>query len=156
MNHRINNMKVRIKKLNEGAIVPSYSKQGDAGLDFTAVEISRDNVGNITYHTGLAVEIPEGYVGLLFPRSSISKKQQFLTNCVGVIDSGYRGEIMAKFKPVMGTYDTILELFESNEYQVGDRIVQMIILPYPQIEFEEVEELSETERGYGGFGSTNI
>ena len=149
-------MKVRIKKLHEGAIVPSYSKQGDAGLDFTAVEISRDNVGNITYHTGLAVEIPEGYVGLLFPRSSISKKQQFLTNCVGVIDSGYRGEIMAKFKPVMGTYDTILELFESNEYQVGDRIVQMIILPYPQIEFEEVEELSETEIGYGGFGSTNI
>ena len=156
MNHRINNMKVRIKKLHEGAKVPSYSKEGDAGLDFTAVEISRDNVGNITYHTGLAVEIPQGYVGLLFPRSSISKKQQFLTNCVGVIDSGYRGEIMAKFKPVMGTYDTILELFESNEYQVGDRIVQLIILPYPQIEFEEVEELSSSERGHGGFGSTNI
>ena len=147
-------MKVKIKKLNEGAKVPSYSKEGDAGLDFTAVEISRDNVGNITYHTGLAVEIPQGYVGLLFPRSSISKKQQFLTNCVGVIDSGYRGEIMAKFKPVMGTYDTILELFESNEYQVGDRIVQMIIIPYPQIEFEEVEELSETDRGYGGYGHT--
>jgi dUTP pyrophosphatase len=149
-------MKVRIKKLHENAVIPAYNKEGDAGLDFTAVEISRDNVGNITYHTGLAVEIPQGYVGLLFPRSSISKKQQFLTNCVGVIDSGYRGEIMAKFKPVMGTYDTILELFESNEYQVGDRIVQMIIIPYPQIEFEEVEELSETERGYGGFGSTNI
>ena len=156
MNHRINNMKVKIKKLNEGAIVPSYSKQGDAGMDLTAISISKDNVGNITYHTGLAIEIPEGYVGLLFPRSSISKKQQFLTNSVGVIDSGYRGEIMAKFKPVMGTYDTILDLFESNEYQVGDRIAQLIILPYPQIEFEEVEELSETERGYGGFGSTNI
>ena len=69
---------------------------------------------------------------------------------------GYRGEIMAKFKPVMGTYDTILDLFESNEYQVGDRIVQMIIIPYPQIEFEEVEELSSSERGHGGFGSTNI
>ena len=149
-------MKVRIKKLHENAVVPAYAKEGDAGLDFTAVEISKDNVGNITYHTGLAVEIPQGYVGLLFPRSSISKKQQFLTNCVGVIDSGYRGEIMAKFKPVMGTYDTILELFESSEYQVRDRIVQMIILPYPQIEFEEVEELSETDRGYGGFGSTNI
>ena len=148
-------MKVRIKKLHKDAVIPAYAKEGDAGLDFTAVEISRDNVGNITYHTGLAVEIPQGYVGLLFPRSSISKKQQFLTNCVGVIDSGYRGEIMAKFKPVMGTYDTILELFESSEYQVGDRIVQMIILPYPQIEFEEVEELTETERGYGGFGSTN-
>ena len=149
-------MKVRIKKLHEGAKVPSYSKEGDAGLDFTAVEISRDNVGNITYHTGLAVEIPQGYVGLLFPRSSISKKQQFLTNCVGVIDSGYRGEIMAKFKPVMGTYDTILDLFESNEYEIGDRVVQLLIIPYPQIEFEEVEELSSSERGHGGFGSTNI
>ena len=149
-------MKVRIKKLDERAVVPSYSKQGDAGMDLTAINISKDNVGNITYHTGLAVEIPQGYVGLLFPRSSISKKQQFLTNCVGVIDSGYRGEIMAKFKPVMGSYDTILELFESSEYQVGDRVVQLLILPYPQIEFEEVEELSETDRGYGGFGSTNI
>ena len=147
-------MKVKIKKLDERAVVPSYSKKGDAGMDLTAINISKDNVGNITYHTGLAIEIPEGYVGLLFPRSSVSKKQQFLTNCVGVIDSGYRGEIMAKFKPVMGTYDTILELFESNEYQVGDRIVQMIIIPYPQIEFEEVEELSETDRGYGGYGHT--
>ena len=68
---------------------------------------------------------------------------------------GYRGEIMAKFKPVMGSYESILDLFESNEYQVGDRIVQMIILPYPQIEFVEVEELTDTVRGYGGFGSTN-
>ena len=149
-------MKVRIKKLNEGAIVPSYSKQGDAGMDLTAINISKDNVGNITYHTGLAIEIPEGYVGLLFPRSSICKKQQFLTNSVGVIDSGYRGEIMAKFKPVMGTYDTILELFESSEYQVGDRIVQMVIIKHETPEIIEVEELSDTERGYGGFGSTNI
>ena len=149
------NLKVKIKKLDERAVVPSYAKKGDAGLDLTAIDISKDNVGNITYHTGLAIEIPEGYVGLLFPRSSISKKQQFLTNSVGVIDSSYRGEIMAKFKPVMGSYETILELFESNEYQVGDRIVQMIILPYPQIEFEEVEELSSSERGHGGFGSTN-
>lgn len=149
-------MKVKIKKLHKDATIPVYSKEGDAGLDLTAINISKDNVGNITYHTGLAIEIPEGYVGLLFPRSSICKKQQFLTNGVGVIDSSYRGEIMAKFKPVMGTYDTILDLFESNEYQVGDRIVQMIILPYPQIEFEEVEELSSSERGHGGFGSTNI
>lgn len=147
-------MKVRIKRLNERALLPSYSKKGDAGMDLTAISISKDNVGNITYHTGLAIEIPEGYVGLLFPRSSVSKKQQFLTNGVGVIDSSYRGEIMAKFKPVMGSYETILELFESNEYEIGDRVVQLLIIPYPQIEFEEVEELSETERGYGGFGST--
>ena len=149
-------MKVRIKKLDERAVVPSYSKQGDAGMDLTAISISKDNVGNITYHTGLAIEIPEGYVGLLFPRSSVSKKQLFLTNSIGVIDSGYRGEIMAKFKPVMGSYETILDLFESNEYEVNDRVVQLIIMPYPEIEFEEVGELSETQRGYGGFGSTNI
>ena len=67
---------------------------------------------------------------------------------------GYRGEIMAKFKPVMGSYETILELFESNEYEIGDRVGQLIIMPYPQIEFEESEELSETERGIGGYGST--
>ena len=149
-------MKVRIKKLDERAVVPSYSKKGDAGMDLTAINISKDNVGNITYHTGLAIEIPEGYVGLLFPRSSVSKKQQFLTNSVGVIDSGYRGEIMAKFKPVMGSYETILELFESNEYQEGDRIVQMVIIKHETPEIIEVEELSDTERGLGGFGSTNI
>ena len=147
-------VKVKLKKLEERAVVPSYAKKGDAGLDFTAVEISRDNVGNITYHTGLAVEIPQGYVGLLFPRSSICKKQQFLTNSVGVIDSGYRGEIMAKFKPVMGSYETILELFESNEYEIGDRIVQLVIIKHETPEIIEVEELSDTERGYGGFGST--
>ena len=83
-------MKVSIKKLHEKAVIPAYAKEGDAGLDFTAVDISRDSVGNITYHTGLAMAIPDGYVGLLFPRSSISKKQQFLTNCVGVIDSNLR------------------------------------------------------------------
>ena len=149
-------MQLKIKKLDKRAVLPSYSKPGDAGMDLTAINISKDNVGNITYHTGLAIEIPEGYVGLLFPRSSICKKQQFLTNGVGVIDSSYRGEIMAKFKPVMGSYETILELFESNEYEIGDRVVQLLIIPYPQIEFEEVEELSSSERGHGGFGSTNI
>ena len=147
-------MKVKIKKLDERAVMPSYSKKGDAGMDLTAINISKDNVGNITYHTGLAIEIPEGYVGLLFPRSSICKKQQFLTNSVGVLDSGFRGEILAKFKPVMGSYETILELFKSNEYEVGERVVQLLILPYPEIEFEEVEVLSSSERRYGGFGST--
>ena len=147
-------MQLKIKKLDPKAVIPSFAKDGDAGLDLTAIHMSRDNVGNITYHTGISIEIPKGYVGLLFPRSSICKKQQFLTNGVGVVDSGFRGEILAKFKPVMGTYDTILELFESNEYQIGDKIVQMIILPYPQIEFEEVAELSETDRGHSGFGST--
>lgn len=147
-------MQLKIKKLDPKAIVPSFAKDGDAGMDLTAINISKDNVGNITYHTGISMEIPKGYVGLLFPRSSISKKQLFLTNSVGVIDSGYRGEIMAKFKPVMGSYETILELFESNEYQEGDRVVQLMIIKHETPEIIEVEELSDTERGYGGFGST--
>lgn len=147
-------MQLKIKKLDPKAVLPSFAKEGDAGMDLTAISISKDNLGNITYHTGIAVEIPKGYVGLLFPRSSICKKQQFLTNGVGVLDSGFRGEILAKFKPVMGSYETILELFESNEYQEGDRVVQLMIIKHETPEIIEVEELSDTERGYGGFGST--
>lgn len=138
-------MKVKIKKINANAVIPKYAKPGDAGLDLTATseEWNGDNT-MVTYGTGLAVEIPEGYVGLLFPRSSVSKTSLDLTNCVGVIDSGYRGEIMFKFR----------YLQEGMIYDVGDRIGQLIIMPYPQVEFEEVEDLSSTERGEGGFGST--
>lgn len=136
-------MKVKIKKLHHAAIIPTYAKPGDAGMDLTAVWQKQD-MDLITYGTGLSVEIPEGYVGLLFPRSSVYKAKMVLTNCVGVIDSGYRGEIMMKF-----------EMMDSNtKYKVGDRIGQIIILPYPQIEFEEASDLSETSRSSGGFGST--
>lgn len=142
-------MKVRIKKLVPEAVIPQYAKDGDAGMDLTA--ISRDyDMDNDTwsFKTGLSFEIPKGYVGLLFPRSSIFKKNVLLTNSVGVLDSGYRGEVMFKFKEVseFGKDDLV--------YEVGDRIGQIIILPYPQIEFEEVEELTETERGTGGYGSS--
>ena len=138
-------MKVRIKKLHNNASIPRYAKPGDAGMDLIAVW-QKQELDLITYGTGLSVEIPKGYVGLLFPRSSVYKTKMFLTNCVGVIDSGYRGEIMMKF-----------EMMDSNTmYKTGDRIGQIIILPYPQVEFEEVEELSETNRGSGGFGSTGV
>ena len=136
-------MKVKIKKTREKAVIPKYAKPGDAGIDLTAVDRKVEGNWN-TYYTGLAMEIPEGYVGLLFPRSSVYKTEQRLANSVGVIDSGYRGEIMMKFNRSM------------KEYKIGDRIGQIIILPYPQIEFEEVEELSETNRGSGGFGSTGV
>ena len=139
-------MKVRIKKLHEAAIVPKYSKPGDAGLDLTATEIIKEEGFQITYGTGLAVEIPLGYVGLIFPRSSIRNYELALTNCVGVVDSGYRGEIQFTFNKIGGV--------PSKKYDVGDRIGQLIILPYPQIELEEVSELSNTERGDGGFGSS--
>ena len=136
-------MNIKIKKLHPNAIIPEYAKIGDAGLDLTAVDFEVTGL-HITYKTGLAVAIPEGFVGLLFPRSSVYKTGQYLTNSVGVIDSGYRGEIMLKF--------TRPEL--DSQYKVGDRVGQLIIMPYPQIKLEEVEDLGTTDRGRGGFGST--
>lgn len=146
-------LKVKIKKLHPNAVIPKYAKPGDAGMDLTAVsKIGVDAYGAITFGTGLAFEIPEGYVGLLFPRSSQSKVDVVLTNHVGVIDSGYRGEVMFKFKPI----ERFDGLPSHKNYSVGDRIGQIIILPYPQIQFEEVEEVSTTERNQGGFGSTGV
>lgn len=143
-------MVVKIKKLVENAVIPAYSKKGDAGLDLTAVSKTIDENSNIVYGTGLAVEIPEGFVGLLFPRSSNSKMDLILTNSVGVIDSGYRGEIELRYKLVgNGVTPSIV-----GTYNIGDRVGQLIIIPYPSIEFEEVTELSTTERNTGGYGST--
>lgn len=143
-------MKIKIKKLHENAVIPKYAKNGDAGLDLTAISKEYDG-NNIVYKTGLAFEIPENFVGLLFPRSSNSKTDLYLTNHVGIIDSSYRGEIMLKFKSVLSSSG---QYISGKEYYIGDRVGQLIILPYPQIEFEEVGELSETERGTGGYGSS--
>jgi dUTP pyrophosphatase len=137
-------MKVKIKKLHPEAVIPSYAKPGDAGMDLTAVDVSTPGGKHITYRTGLAVEIPQGHVGLLFPRSSVYKTGQTLSNCVGVIDSGYRGEIMLKY--TLSPYGL--------EYQIGERVGQLIIMPYPHVEFVEENELTQTERGEGGYGST--
>ena len=138
-------MKVKIKKLHQDAVIPSYAKDGDAGMDLTAIDVSASS-GHITYHTGLAIEIPRWHVGLLFPRSSVYKTGQSLSNCVGVIDSGYRGEIMMKF--------TLSPT--GQEYNIGDRVGQLIVMPYPKIEFEEGKELSDSQRGDGGFGSSGL
>lgn len=146
MNHNKIVMKVGIKKLHPNAVVPKYAKSGDAGLDLTAVEIINDEGFQVTYKTGLAFEIPLGYVGLLFPRSSIRNYQLSLSNAVGVVDSGYRGEIQFTFNKLAG--------IPSKKYEVGDRIGQLIILPYPSIELVELDNLSDTERGEGGFGSS--
>jgi dUTP pyrophosphatase len=140
-------MQVKVKKLHPDAVIPRYSKAGDAAMDLTAISVDKDEYGNAVYKTGLAIEIPEGYVGLLFPRSSNSKTDLYLTNHVGVIDSGYRGEIMFKYRGVRG-------LLDAKIYAKNERVGQLIILPYPQIELIESDILSETERGDGGFGST--
>jgi dUTP pyrophosphatase len=145
----VNQLKVNIKKLNQNAVIPSYSKDGDAGMDLVSTEIISETTQQITYGTGISMEIPKGYVGLVFPRSSIRKYDLALTNCVGVIDSGYRGELQATFKKT-----NWLKGNESEKYQIGDRIAQIMIIPYPQIKFEEVSELSNSDRGMGGFGST--
>ena len=142
-------MQVRIKKLSTEAVIPTYAKVGDAGMDMVATKIINETLDSITYGTDIAMEIPEGFVGLVFPRSSIRKTHLHLSNSVGVIDSGYRGEIQATFKKVQGISNNALD-----NYKVGDRIMQIMIIPHPLIQFEEVEELNNTERGEGGFGST--
>lgn len=142
-------MKVKIKKLCDNAVMPTKGHATDAGFDLycTSTEVNWEK-RQLVCHTGLAFEIPDGYVGLLFPRSSVSNKPLMMANSVGVIDSGYRGEVTAKFK-ITG----MNEIYASN-YQVGDKIVQMIIIPYPKIEFVEAESLSDSDRGTGGYGST--
>lgn len=137
-------MKVFIKKLNENAIIPKYAHSTDAGMDMVATSVE-ETPNQMIYGTGLAMEIPEGHVGLIFPRSSICKTSLSLTNSVGVIDSGYRGEIKFVFQK-NGPY--------KNYYNVGERIGQIIIMPYPTIQFKEVEELNSSDRGHGGYGST--
>ena len=152
-------MQVKIKKLNANAVIPSYAKVGDAGMDLVATSIISDTPEQITYGMGIALEIPEGFVGLIFPRSSVRKTGLDLSNAVGVVDSGYRGELQATFNKVFDSevmYDEMKanSLRPNSFYVVGDRIAQIMIIPYPPIEFVEVDELSNSERGEGGFGST--
>lgn len=148
--HIINTMELKFKRLEDAAVLPIRGTKGAAGIDLTCIKI--DTVINeanqlmLVYHTGLAVEIPAGYVGLLIPRSSIWKKSLWLTDNVGVIDSDYTGEIIAVMK---ATTDAIPAV-----YQKGERFCQLVIVPVPEYEITEVSELTPTERGEGGFGST--
>jgi dUTP pyrophosphatase len=135
-------MRVKVKRLNEDAVLPCYAREGDAGMDVVAIS-KRVNDKFVEYGTGLSFEVPEGYVMLIFPRSSISKKDLLLCNSVGVLDSGYRGELMIRFQ-VVG----------DEHYEIGERVAQIMILPYSSVEFEEWGRLSNSERGEGGFGST--
>jgi dUTP pyrophosphatase len=159
-------MNVKIKKLHEDAVIPTYAKRGDAGMDLTSISCEIDKYGNMVYGTGLAIEIPENHVGLIFPRSGVSKYTLDLANSVGVIDSGYRGEIICKFKPTAQftqSWDPTVDFVEpktiyNEKFKVGDRVAQIVVLPIPSITFEEIkdaEELSVTERGENGFGSTD-
>lgn len=136
-------MIVKFKKLHPDAVMPIVTP-GNAGADLTAIDMVYTNK-YLEYDTGIAVEIPEGFVGLVFPRSSISSNTGLtLANSVGVIDSSYRGPIKLRFR-----YNNSVDT-----YGHGDKIGQLVIMPYPTIEYIESDELSETERGESGFGST--
>jgi dUTP pyrophosphatase len=143
-------MTVKFKKLSDKAVMPVRAHKDDAGVDLTATAITTEvnEAGQLilVYHTDLAVEIPEGYVGFLMSRSGIFKKSLAQTNCVGVIDSNYRGELIVKFR---STTDVIPAV-----YKEGERFAQLVIVPYLQYDVEEAEELSEGERGTNGLGST--
>ena len=139
-----------IEVKSEGKL-PTRATPGDAGLDLYSTRITqeRDNSNKpvFVYHTDIAVEIPEGYVGLLFHKSSVAKRSIMLCNCTGVLDSGYKGEIMAKMKVTTDAVPTI--------YAIGEPFAQLVIVPYLVAEPILVDELSETERGTKGFGEAD-
>ena len=147
-----NNLQINIKKLNDNAIIPTYGSQFAAGADLYAITHNDTNMVEILPRetafigTGISMEIPNGYVGLIYARSGLACKQGLApANKVGVIDSDYRGEIM------VALYN------QSNETKVitsGDRIAQIVIQPVQQFDFVEVDELNKSERGDSGFGST--
>jgi dUTP pyrophosphatase len=137
-------MIIKFKKLHSEAKIPTKGTEHSAGFDMTCVEMETKGQ-YIVYKTGIAIEIPEGYCGLCFPRSSVREKPLILANSIGLIDSDYRGEISFSFKRVS---------IGNNLYEIGERIGQIVIIPYPKVEFSEVDDLSTTKRGKGGHGST--
>ena len=191
-------LKVKIKKLVPEAVIPAYAKDGDMGMDVTATSVEYDReLDCFVYHTGLAFELPKGYGMLIFPRSSNRKTNCYMANHVGILDSGYRGELLLCYKykdsvlSILSSFrsDKFIERIANNletqdvkrlamaliktsndiinddlqlndfmgnfaPYKVGDRIGQIVIVPYPTVEFEETDTLSESERGAGGHGST--
>ncbi len=152
-------MIIRFKKLHPNAVTPAYSRDGDAAVDLTAVSTYIDDNMNLICETGIAIEIPKGYVGLIYPRSSLINYNLTLSNHVGVIDSNYRGEIIFKFKftpKVDLSKDQIAFEKELLSYRPGNRIGQLIIQPIPEMSFVEVNELTPSNRGAAGFGSSGV
>ena len=140
-------MQVKIKKTDSKAVLPTYAHPGDACMDLTAISktvVEEDGYGYVEYDFGLAFSVPADHVMLIFPRSSISNTGMLLSNAVGCVDHGYTNSVKARFKWVKG----------SKQYEVGDRVAQFMIIPRPKLELELVDELDDSDRGLGGFGST--
>lgn len=142
-------LKMNFKKLNDNAITPTYGTEFSAGADLYACEGGEVSIApgeTKLIHTGLSLEIPEGYAGLIYARSGIATKRGLApANKVGVIDSDYRGEIMVSLYNHSESAQTIAD---------GERVAQLVITPFLKVEYNEVTELSDTVRGQGGFGST--
>lgn len=149
---------IKFKKLSPLAVTPSYSRDGDAGADLTAISILETDM-YIEYGTGLAIELAPGYAGIIYPRSSLSNYDLVLANHVGVIDGNYRGEIKFRFKRLYeyghNGFGQIVPK-EQAIYKVGDRIGQLIVQEVPRMIFEEVEELEQSNRGSLGYGSSGV
>lgn len=180
----IRNIDIYFKKLHQDAVMPSYAHEGDVGMDMTAISVEYDTENDMyIYHTGLSFESPDGFGAFLFPRSSNRKTDAYLCNHVGIVDTAtYRGEVIFCFKnrtslkeranmarcdlffdrlgsniygEVAKVYDSIINNpMDYAPYKVGDRIGQMVVMPHPHVSLLEMNELSETSRGEGGFGST--
>ena len=159
-------MEIKYKKLNKSAVEPYKKHDVDAGFDLTATWIKK-TTKYIEYGTDLAFEIPEGYVGFLFPRSSVRNQDLMLKNSVGVVDSSYRGEIKFSFIKSYNDFtkehthrDNDLIDFKTqlvrkpDQYEVGDRVGQLVIMKIPDIKMIEVKNLSDTDRGTDGYGSS--
>ena len=152
-------MEIRFKKLVPEAKTPYKKIDVDAGFDLFATDVEI-NENYVQYKTGIAVEIPEGYVGLVFPRSSVSNYDLMLKNGVGVIDASYRGEIMCRFNKEPYIYNKLENINSGKSltigkiYEVGERVAQIVFIAIPQITLIESEELSDSVRGEGSFGSS--
>jgi dUTP pyrophosphatase len=144
-------MDIKFKKLDEKAVIPTKAHTWDACYDLTAVSLKLDIDKNfVQYDTKLALEIPRGFAGLIYPRSSVSNYTLALCNSIAVIDSPYRGSILLRFRIVRAQNQ------ELKIYSVGDRIGQLFIVPTLSVNFIEVNELDETDRGSGNFGSSGV
>lgn len=141
------NHTIQFQLLHPESRLPTRATDGSAGLDLYCHDYKPYGDRMLEYFTGVAVAIPEGYVGLVFPRSSISGTNMRLANCVGVIDADFRGEIRLRFD-VLNYPDSAID------YDVGDKIGQLLIVPSPQFSPVAVDKLPATGRGDGGFGST--
>ena len=142
------NVKLKVKRLTDTAKIPTYAHDGDACFDIYSDGLKKMGGFTMVHSTGLKFNIPKGYAMMIYSRSGMAFKNNVrLANCVGVVDSGFVGEVMVKLTSDSGCLGVL-------DYKRGDRIAQAMLIPVPVVEFEEVDDVEDTERGDGGFGSS--